>query len=255
MGTINILEILKKIKKKCSVVLITSDKCYRNKEWLWGYREIDELGGIDPYSASKAATEIAIRSYSQSFFQTSQSNIRLGSARAGNVIGGGDWSKDRLLPDCIKSWSQDKTVILRNPSSTRPWQHVLEPLSGYIWLASKLDEDDSFNGESFNFGPMDTEPQTVLSVVNEISKHWKKVSWEIQQDETAHESGLLKLNCDKANQLLNWQSVLSFKKTIQITSEWYKEFYNEKLNMKDFTKYQIEEYMKLANEKNIEWAL
>ena len=150
MGTINVLESLSLIKSKCIAIFITSDKCYQNKEWLWGYRENDELGGEDPYSASKAAAENAIKSYTKSFYQNS-SNISIASARAGNVIGGGDWSKDRIVVDCVKAWSMNKSVELRNPYSTRPWQHVLEPLSGYLQLAYKMHNNKELHGESFNF--------------------------------------------------------------------------------------------------------
>ena len=254
IGTINILEILKNLKKKCSTILITSDKCYKNKEWIWGYRESDELGGLDPYSASKAATELAIKSYNESFFSKDDNLISVCSARAGNVIGGGDWSNSRLLPDCIKSWSKSDTVTLRNPNSTRPWQHVLEPLSGYLSLAYQLDQKPQLHGESFNFAPTDTKSQTVLDVVKEMSKYWKKVNWKIIDEKSDYESSLLKLNCDKAQQILEWKSVMSFEKTIQSTSEWYEKFYENKTNMESFTRDQILEYTDLANKNNYNWA-
>ncbi len=255
IGTINVLDSLKKLDKKCAAVLVTSDKCYKNKEWIWGYRENDELGGIDPYSASKASTEIAIKSYISSFFSHEDSNIRISSARAGNVIGGGDWSSDRLMPDCMRSWSNNEKVILRNPESTRPWQHVLEPLSGYLLLAERLYDTKKIHGESFNFGPKETETQTVLNVVKEISKYWKKVSWEIEEDYTNYESGLLKLNCDKALHILKWMPTLDFSKTIQMTSEWYMDFYNNKIDMRNLATSQIKTYCEIAKEKNLEWSL
>ena len=174
IGTINLLESLRYLKKKCSCVLITSDKCYANKEWIWGYRESDQLGGSDPYSASKAAAELAIKSYYDSFYKDKDSLVRITSARAGNVIGGGDWSEDRIVPDCIRAWSNSGTVKLRSPKSTRPWQHVLEPLSGYLTLASILYNDQSLNGQSFNFGPAVTESHSVLELVEKMGDSWEK---------------------------------------------------------------------------------
>ncbi len=253
IGTINIMEALRKLEKKCTAILVTSDKCYKNKEWQWGYRENDELGGIDPYSASKAATEIAINSYIKSFF-TSDDLVNICSVRAGNVIGGGDWSANRLLPDCIKSWSKNETVILRNPKSTRPWQHVLEPLSGYLSLATELNTNDQLNGESFNFGPIDTEQHTVINVVNEISQYWDKVKWEVDEKSEIYESQLLRLNCDKAFNYIKWMPVMSFKETIKYTSEWYQKFYNDPKNMQEFSINQIKEFTHLASLKNLSWS-
>ena len=175
VGTLNILDSLRFLEKKCSCILITSDKCYENKEWAWGYRENDSLGGPDPYSASKACAELAIKSYVKSFFnKKNNSLVKISSARAGNVIGGGDWSEDRIVPDCIKAWSKGEIVQLRSPSSTRPWQHVLEPLSGYILLAEKLysDENDIFCSP-FNFGPELEANKSVLELVQECLKYWE----------------------------------------------------------------------------------
>jgi CDP-glucose 4,6-dehydratase len=253
IGTINIMEALRKSQKKCTAILVTSDKCYKNKEWLWGYRENDELGGIDPYSASKAATEIAINSYIKSFFKASNL-VSICSVRAGNVIGGGDWSANRLLPDCIKSWSKNETVILRSPQSTRPWQHVLEPLSGYLSLATELNTNNQLNGESFNFGPIDTEQHTVINVVNEISQYWDKVKWEVDEKSEIYESQLLRLNCDKAFNYIKWTPVMNFKETIKFTSEWYQKFYNDPKNMREFSINQIKEFTHLANLKNLSWS-
>ena len=254
VGTLNLMEVLRKFEKKCNVILVTSDKCYKNKEWEWGYREIDELGGIDPYSASKAATEIAINSYINSYFADNNGPVSVCSVRAGNVIGGGDWSESRLLPDCIKSWSNNQTVILRNPNSTRPWQHVLEPLSGYLSLASQLNFDNELNGESFNFGPIDTEQRTVLNVVSEISQYWDKVKWEIEENNELYESQLLRLNCDKAYKFLKWQPVMNFEQTIKYTSEWYQKFYKESEDMNEFTLKQIKDFTTLAKNKGLNWV-
>ncbi len=254
-GTINILESLKDIQKKCTAIIITSDKCYDNVEWIWGYREVDKLGGPDPYSASKGAAEIAINSYAKSFFHIPNSKVRIASARAGNVIGGGDWAANRIVPDCIRSWSKGETVYLRNPKSTRPWQHVLEPLSGYLTLALKLDLEQSFNGQAFNFGPASNETKTVLDLVEEMSKSWVKVNWKlINEKEGFHESALLKLNCDKALYFLDWQSCLSFKETMKFTVNWYKNFFEESTNVFEFSNYQIEEYTNLAKMRGIDWS-
>ena len=171
IGSLNLFETLRCCSRESVVVFITSDKCYENKEWAWGYRENDSLGGPDPYSASKACAELAIKSYVKSFFTTKKNElVKISSARAGNVIGGGDWSEDRIVPDCIKAWSKGEIVQLRSPSSTRPWQHVLEPLSGYLSLGSKLYNNDSLHGESFNFGPQIAENNSVLDLAMSETK-------------------------------------------------------------------------------------
>ena len=256
VGTLNILESLRLIEKKCACILITSDKCYENKEWAWGYRENDILGGPDPYSASKACAELAINSYVKSFFNDKQNSlVKIVSARAGNVIGGGDWSEDRIVPDCIKAWSKDGIVELRSPSSTRPWQHVLEPLSGYLSLGSKLYNNDLLHGESFNFGPQIAENKSVLDLVNTMGEYWEKVRWVCKEEEKKpHESSLLNLNCDKAFFDLNWHSVLSFKETIRYTIEWYKLFYEDNLNIQSISLNQIDNYIASANKQNLTWA-
>jgi len=248
MGTVNLLESLRCLKNDCTAIFITSDKCYDNVEWSWGYREIDKLGGPDPYSASKGAAEIAISSYYRSYF-SKNNNIRIASARAGNVIGGGDWSKNRLIPDCIRAWSKGERVILRNPNSTRPWQHVLEPLGGYLFLASKLNQNNALNGKSFNFGPRDLTTKSVMDLVKKMSIYWPKVKWEIEKTkDNFYESGLLKLNCDLANEILNWQPKLNFEETIKMTALWYKNYYeNKELNVKELTINQIKKYMQYFN--------
>jgi len=247
IGTVNILEALRTLKNKCSAVIITSDKCYDNVEWEWGYRENDVLGGPDPYSASKGAAEIAINSYFRSFFRDTNSNVRIASARAGNVIGGGDWAENRIVPDCVKAWANHEVVELRNPKSTRPWQHVLEPLGGYLKLGSKLDIQPELNGEAFNFGPPAHQNHSVLELVEEMSKHWPKVKWVLPKDinEPFYESGLLKLNCDKALHLLDWQAVLDFSATIKMTSEWYMAFYENSQEISLITRDQITKYQDL----------
>ena len=257
MGTLHVLEALRKLKKKCSAVIITSDKCYDNVEWVWGYREPDSLGGPDPYSASKGAAELAIRSYVKSYFPKATSQIRIASARAGNVIGGGDWATDRIVPDCVKAWSNDKLVELRNPFATRPWQHVLEPLSGYLSLAVGLSERPDFHGEPFNFGPQAQQNHSVSELVQEMALYWEKVRWKdvSESEDRPYESGLLKLNCDKALHYLNWHAVMGFEDTVRMTAEWYGAYYKNPSEISDYTRNQIMDYTRIANQKGLSWAL
>ena len=247
LGTLNVLEALRSLKKKCSAVLITSDKCYNNVEWVWGYRETDALGGPDPYSASKGAAELVIRSHVKSFFPI-DGPVRIAIGRAGNVIGGGDWAQDRVVPDCVRSWAKEESVQLRNPHATRPWQHVLEPLNGYLNLAGELSQRSELHGEPFNFGPPAHQNHTVMELVQEMSKYWDKVCWEenFNTDEHPYESGLLKLNCDKALHHLHWQAVLNFEETVKLTTEWYQSYYNDPKNIHECTISQIKEYSHLA---------
>ena len=230
LGTVNILDSLRFLEKKCIGVIITSDKCYENQEWEWGYRETDTLGGSDPYSASKGSAELAFRSYFKSFFSNSLSpNIRIASARAGNVIGGGDWAKNRIVPDCVKSWTKELRVEIKSPNSTRPFQHVLEPLSGYISLAQKLNTINEINGESFNFGPLSSSNYRVIDVVKALARNWENAKWELSSKKIDfNESKLLKLNCDKALSLLQWEPTLDFETTMKLTGDWYYDFYNKK---------------------------
>ena len=242
LGTLNILDSLRDSNLKCTAIFITSDKCYQNLEWCWGYRENDQLGGNDPYSASKASAEIAISSYFNSYFKENNSEILIASARAGNVIGGGDWAKDRIVPDCIKAWTKNEPVSIRSGESTRPWQHVLEPLSGYLTLAQKLSSNPSLNGNSFNFGPSLSNNYKVVDIVKELSKNWKNSKWIIQEN-SIKESKILKLNCDKALHLLDWRPTLSFKDTMKYTIDWYFEFYKDKnINSFDLCTKQINDY-------------
>jgi CDP-glucose 4,6-dehydratase len=256
MGTLNVLEALRKFDKKCTAVIITSDKCYDNVEWVWGYKETDSLGGPDPYSSSKGAAELLIKSYLKSFFASENCEIRIASARAGNVIGGGDWAKDRIIPDCVKAWSQDEVVQLRNPHATRPWQHVLEPLSGYLRLAYDLDQSKRLHGEPFNFGPPAQQNQSVLELVEVMSQYWDKVRWEAESNklDQPYESGLLKLNCDKALHELTWRAVMDFEETISMTAEWYKSYYSNPTSILNFTNNQLEQYSELAKSRGLDWA-
>ena len=244
-GTLSILECLRALKNNCSVVLITSDKSYKNLEIKRGYKENDLLGGVDPYSSSKASAELIIQTYLSSFLKTKK-NISLAIARAGNVIGGGDWSSDRLIPDCIKSWSKNKKVLLRNPDSTRPWQHVLEALSGYLILAVNLSENKKLNGQAFNFGPSNLNSYSVLDVVKRMKNYWKNVSWKKnKKNNSPYESNLLKLNSKKAKKKLNWKSILTFKETINLAIAWYKIFYDKKISIYDLSVSQIRFYEKI----------
>lgn len=257
IGTSNILDALRYIEKPIVAVMITSDKVYDNVEWVWGYRETDKLGGKDPYSASKGMAELAIRTYVESYFSSPNSNIRVGVARAGNVIGGGDWAKDRIVVDCIKSWSKGKIVDIRNPGATRPWQHVLEPLSGYLSLGAKLKDDYVIHGHAYNFGPTADQNYSVEALIKEMEKNWNNVRWNDTSNKVIHryESGLLKLNCDKALFDLKWSPALSFQKTVQMTVDWYKIFYeSNKEEMYEVSINQINEYKNIAEKKGIEWA-
>lgn len=258
MGTANVLHALKEINNKCTAIIITSDKAYDNVEQIWGYKENDQMGGKDIYSGSKGAAELIIKSYYHSFFKNKESNVKLSIARAGNVIGGGDWAKDRIVVDCMQNWSEGKTVEIRSPNATRPWQHVLEPLSGYLNLGQVLHEDKSLHGEGYNFGPRAEQNRTVEDLLIDLSKYWDyknaSDSYEVTDNIPFHEAGLLKLNCDKALGSLNWQATLEYKDTIRFTSEWYYDFYKTKTNMYDKTVEQITEFEQLAKNRDLLWT-
>lgn len=263
MGTVNVLEAFRKINHESNLIVITSDKCYYNVEWTYGYRENDRLGGKDPYSASKAGAEIVFSSYFKSFYK-SDSNKHITSARAGNVIGGGDWATNRIVPDAITSWASKKSVEIRSPYATRPWQHVLEPLSGYLRLGQLMKEKrDLLNGESFNFGPAYNQNHTVLELLNKISENWFSknnmfnTGISINAENTILEANLLKLNCDKSLHALDWEPVLNFEKTTEFTGNWYYEFYfnnPSKQSLFSYTLAQIDLFESLAQEKKISWA-
>lgn len=259
IGTANVLQSIRSLENPCSVVMITSDKCYENVEWVWGYRENDRLGGVDPYSASKACAEILISSFTRSYFKE-DSPVRIASVRAGNVIGGGDWSTNRIVPDCVKSWSKDQPVVIRRPNSTRPWQHVLEPLSGYLTVGKRLMEDRSMHGESFNFGPPANQDHSVLELMQTMSRHWfgdrpPFQTIDVQSDESRHEAGLLKLSCDKALARLSWQPTYGFAETTQATAAWYKAYYaNPAGNMLELTQNQVRDYVAQARRLGLPWT-
>ena len=253
IGTANVLDALRRTNHKCIAVMITSDKCYDNVEWTYGYRETDRLGGKDPYSGSKGAAELVIRSYVESYFKKPGSKVHVGIGRAGNVIGGGDWAPYRIIPDCVQAWSKNEKPEIRSPFATRPWQHVLEPLSGYISLAIALFKNNKLNGEAFNFGPPAHQNHTVKELVDEIVTHWKGAGWlnKSKENSTPPEAGLLKLNCDKALHLLSWQSTLNFKETAKWTADWYRTYYEKGSELTlEITNKQIKEYMDLAKQRN-----
>lgn len=258
IGTANVLEVLRHLTNPCIAVIITSDKCYDNVEWIWGYKETDNVGGKDIYSGSKGAAEIIFKSYFHSFFKKDDCPVQIATARAGNVIGGGDWAFDRIIPDCMRSWSEGQTVEIRSPKSTRPWQHVLEPLSGYLQLGEQLFKNHSLNGESFNFGPQSEYSHTVLEILERMSIRWNfnnpKEAYSITGDIKFHEAGLLKLNCDKALFHFRWLPTLDYSTLIEYTSDWYYQFYRNKPDMFDYTIKQIEGFQKLAIKKGIEWT-
>jgi len=256
MGSANILQALREVQHPVVAVMITSDKCYDNVEWVWGYRETDRLGGQDPYSASKGMAELAIRSYVDSYLRVPNSPIRVGIVRAGNVIGGGDWARYRIVPDCMIAWSRGEEVEIRSPAATRPWQHVLEPLSGYLLLGSRLATASNFHGEAYNFGPPANQDFTVEQLIHEMEKHWDKIQWrDISDDqEHQHEAGLLRLNCDKAQFELSWEPTMCFEETVRMTVDWYKHYYQKpSYSMLDFTYRQIDNYMELGAIRNRVW--
>lgn len=258
LGVMNILEEARKRPFIKTVVIITSDKCYRNEEWIWGYRETDRLGGDDPYSASKGCAELIAHSYFASFFKT---GAACATARAGNVIGGGDWAKDRIVPDCARAWAAGKPVDIRNPSATRPWQHVLEPLSGYLWLGANLFFKNSAippKGESYNFGPPSDVINTVAEVAGDLKRYWPGFEVRLGDADCVNkkECGLLKLCCDKALAELFWRPTLRFEETIRYTAEWYARYYAEDPvpDMWSYTQGQIAAYVNAATERGLAWT-
>jgi CDP-glucose 4,6-dehydratase len=258
LGTANLLESLRYLENDCIAVFITSDKCYENVEWEWGYKETDPVGGRDIYSGSKGAAEIIFHAYQQSFFKEAKNNIRIASGRAGNVIGGGDWAKDRIVVDCMKNWSEGNPVEIRCPEATRPWQHVLEPLSGYLCLGAKLHANKNLHGESFNFGPKSETNRTVRDLLLDLSKFWnfsdQSKAYQITDNIPFHEAGLLKLNCDKALFHLQWEGNLYYKECVKFVAEWYFNFYEKEEDMLKFTFKQIAEYEENAIKRGLAWT-
>jgi CDP-glucose 4,6-dehydratase len=259
MGTVNLLEAIRVLNLSTTVILITSDKCYHNREWLFGYREEDALGGKDPYSASKGAAEIVIGAYRNSFFNPgdyAQHGVRVASARAGNVIGGGDWAADRIVPDCVKAVIANEDIKVRNPSATRPWQHVLEPIVGYLILGLKVatapESELNLFCDAFNFGPNIQSNRSVKDLVQTFIGNWKSGSWSDQSDpnERKRESSLLNLTIEKAFHLLDWNPLWDFEKTLLETVDWYKTYAENESLLREKTINQVSDYLDEYQRKN-----
>ncbi len=259
MGTVNLLEAARLARQECAVVAITTDKCYENREWVHAYREDDPLGGHDPYSSSKAAAELVVSAYRRSFFSADRIPVRLSSARAGNVIGGGDWAKDRIVPDCMRSLASGEPIPVRNRGATRPWQHVVEPLSGYLWLGACLSNPNlaATSGPldgAFNFGPSVASNRTVVELVQECLKHWSG-HWQDKSDPTAvHEATRLNLAIDKAYHFLGWMPVWTFSETVAQTVHWYRENILNATDAGTLTRGQLQAYVRAARLAGLRWA-
>tara|TARA_Y200000002_G_scaffold77002_1_gene60538 strand:- start:3613 stop:4707 length:1095 start_codon:yes stop_codon:yes gene_type:complete len=256
LGFANILEALRVLNKPITTVMITSDKVYRNDERQKGYKEDDILHGIDPYSASKSCSEIIFSSYVNSYFKKKKTKIKIASGRAGNVIGGGDWADNRIVPDIVRSKILKKKLTLKNPKSTRPWQHVLEPLSGYLLLGKILNSKKRkiIDGDSFNFGPPFNQNKTVMELIKKYDD--KLLVKKSKSKRKIYEAKLLSLNCQKAKKTLNWNPVLNFNQLVDFTSSWYKNYYNKTKSISSykFSIDQINQYQMIAKKKKIQWA-
>jgi len=252
MGTINLLEACRHSPSVRVIINVTSDKCYENKGWIWGYRENDPMGGYDPYSSSKGCTELITNAYRNAFFNLQEygktHNIALSSVRAGNIIGGGDWAEDRLIPDCVKALSKNKKIAIRNPKSTRPWQYVLDPLAGYLLLGASMYKDAVKYSGPWNFGPSDDSLLTVKEIVKLVIKHWGNGDFIIEKLRheklrQPHEAKLLKLDASKAYTLLGWKPIYNIYEAVKRTIHWYKEFYYGKRREKDIYDSMVGEIM------------
>lgn len=258
MGTAHVLEASRVLQKPCSAVFVTTDKCYENREMDYAYAEEDPLGGFDPYSSSKGAAEIIISAYRRSFFANHP--VRIASARAGNVIGGGDWSQDRIIPDCIRALQRGEAIPVRNPAAMRPWQHVLEPLSGYLWLASTMAQparagaDAKTVSSAFNFGPEMDSNRNVQNLVSEILKHWPGRWEDTSSPDAVHEAKLLMLATAKAKKILHWRPVWNFETAIAQTVGWYRPVHQQASLAEKITLEQITEYENSARAAQIAWA-
>lgn len=262
LGTIYLLEALRFVNKPCSVVIVTTDKCYENREWHFGYRENDPLGGHDPYSTSKACAELAVQSYRKSYFETKTNpRVAIASARAGNVIGGGDWSEDRIVPDFIRALSRNQPISVRNPYATRPWQHVLEPLSGYLLLGQLLYPGQSNETKglcgAYNFGPNVDSNRTVAYLVEKMLTYWPGTWQDDSERRAPHEAGFLNLTTDKAWHNLRWRPVWDFETTVQKTMQWYRDIMELRPDSEraaEITKNQIIDYHYQAKRQKQLWA-
>ena len=251
MGTANVLEACRQTPSVRAIVAITTDKCYENREWPWGYRESDSLGGRDPYSASKAGSELVAASYRNAFFYAENTPL-LATARAGNVIGGGDWSEDRLIPDLIRAVVQDQSLEIRSPFATRPWQHVLESLSGYLQLGQALLHGDKRYAEAWNFGPEREGNRTVSEVLGRLSAHWSSLRWHVSDNPHPYEATLLYLDSAKARSELHWQPVWNFSSALEKTATWYRSW----MERGDVvSREQLANYVADAAQANVAWAL
>jgi CDP-glucose 4,6-dehydratase len=251
MGTVYLFEAIRKTLSVRSVVNVTTDKCYENNEWIWPYRENEPIGGYDPYSNSKGCSELVTSSYRNSYFNPNhyqEHGVALASARSGNVIGGGDWAADRLVPDIISAFAENKPAIIRNPNAIRPWQHVLEPLRGYLTLAEKLHAADGINfAQAFNFGPRSDDAKSVKWAVTKLAELWgDNASWQLDNASHPHEATNLKLDISKADHLLNWRPILSIEQAIELTVNWGRAW-KSNTNLKEITTSQISEYQSLFN--------
>ncbi|MGZ4979301.1 MAG: CDP-glucose 4,6-dehydratase, partial [Methylobacter sp.] len=245
MGTVHVLEAARQTSSVRAIVNVTSDKCYENREWAWGYRENEAMGGYDPYSNSKGCAELVAAAYRSSYFNSgnfTDHRVALASARAGNVIGGGDWAEDRLIPDIMRAIMQGKPVHIRNPHAIRPWQHVLEPLSGYLLLAQKLYQEGAVYAESWNFGPSDADAKPVQWIVESLTQSWgEDASWVLDDGDHPHEAHYLKLDCSKAKARLNWQPKWNLDVALGKIVTWHKA-YKENMQMREITLKQIADY-------------
>ncbi|GAA5214021.1 CDP-glucose 4,6-dehydratase [Corallincola platygyrae] len=246
MGTVYLLDAIRQVGGVKAIVNVTSDKCYENKEWVWGYREDEPMGGFDPYSNSKGCAELVASAYRNSFFNNAkyrEHGTALASCRAGNVIGGGDWADDRLIPDILKAFEKGESVIVRNPNAIRPWQHVLEPLSGYLLMAQRLYESGPEFAEGWNFGPNDDDAKPVEHIVNKMVSTWgENVSWQLDGEDHPHEAGYLKLDCSKAKMRLNWAPRWNLDETLERIVRWHKAWLAGE-DMRQYTMNEIEDYM------------
>jgi len=250
IGTVNVLEASRNCPSVKAVVVVTTDKCYENQEWTWGYREIDRLGGHDPYSASKAAAELVVASYRKSFFH-SERNIAVATARAGNVIGGGDWSDCRLVPDVVRAIAMNTSLEIRSPKAIRPWQHVLEALSGYLMLGQQLLRGNREFADAWNFGPDNEGNLSVEGILSMLQGYWPEMRWHLTGESQPHESQLLRLDCSKACSSLNWHPVWNSEEAIKATAEWYSSYKNAGLVISNL---QLDAYIDNAAMKHLGWT-